>query len=159
MESFGSILESPLGEICIRDNGKSILEICFIESSPQISPLKASLLTLEAKRQLQEYFALQRKTFDLPLAPCGTEFQRLVWQELRAIPYGETRTYGTIAQKIQKPKAARAVGAANHQNPIAILIPCHRVIGANGKLVGYAGGIARKAALLELENATTHYRC
>lgn len=159
MESFGSILESPLGEIYIRDNGKTILEICFIESPPQASSLKASLLTLEAKKQLQEYFALQRKTFDLPLAPCGTEFQRLVWQELCAIPYGETRTYGTIAQKIQKPKAARAVGAANHRNPIAILIPCHRVIGANGKLVGYASGIARKAALLELENAMTHYHC
>ncbi|MBD5164312.1 methylated-DNA--[protein]-cysteine S-methyltransferase [Helicobacter sp.] len=159
MKSFGSILESPLGEIRIRDNGNAILEICFVESPLQASSLKASPLTLEAKKQLQEYFTLQRKTFDLPLAPCGTEFQRLVWRELCAIPYGETRTYGTIAQKIQNPKAARAVGAANHRNPIAILIPCHRVIGANGKLVGYAGGIARKAALLELENAMTYYHC
>ncbi len=159
MESFESVLESPVGEIRIRDNGKAILEICFIESLPQTSLLKASPLTLETKKQLQEYFALQRKTFDLPLAPCGTEFQRLVWRELCAIPYGETRTYGAIAQRIQKPKAARAVGAANHQNPIAILIPCHRVIGASGKLVGYAGGIAKKAALLELENAMIHYRC
>lgn len=159
MESFGSILESSLGEIYIKDNGKAILEICFAESPLHTSLLKASPLTLEAKRQLQEYFALQRKSFDLPLAPRGTEFQRLVWQELCAIPYGETRTYGAIAQNIQKPKAARAVGVANHQNPIAILIPCHRVIGAKGKLVGYAGGIAKKAALLELENATTYHHC
>ncbi|MDE5926673.1 MAG: methylated-DNA--[protein]-cysteine S-methyltransferase [Helicobacter sp.] len=157
MKIFEAILQSPLGEILIKDNGKAILEVCFVDSQNSFS--NTSPLTLEAMRQLKEYFALQRKEFDLPLLPYGTEFQKSVWKELCAIPYGEVRTYGAIAQKIHKPKAARAVGAANHHNPIAILIPCHRVIGANGKLVGYASGIAKKAALLELEGAILSQQC
>ncbi|MCH5276466.1 MAG: methylated-DNA--[protein]-cysteine S-methyltransferase [Desulfovibrionaceae bacterium] len=101
--------------------------------------------------QLREYFAGRLRDFDLPLAPRGTEFQRLVWRALRAIPYGETRSYGQTARAIGRPRACRAVGLANNRNPIAIIVPCHRVIGADGSLTGYAAGLPVKAALLALE--------
>ena len=104
-------------------------------------------------RQLDEYFAGTRRSFDFPCRAQGTPFQRKVWAALRDIPYGETRTYGDIARAIGQPKAARAVGMANNRNPIYIATPCHRVIGADGSLVGYGGGLAMKAALLELEKA------
>jgi methylated-DNA-[protein]-cysteine S-methyltransferase len=104
-----------------------------------------------AAAQLAEYFAGRRRTFDLPLAPRGTGFQQRVWRALSAIPYGETRSYGAIAASIGRPAASRAVGAANGKNPIWIIVPCHRVIGASGHLTGYAGGIAVKRWLLEHE--------
>ena len=110
-----------------------------------------SPLLEEAARQLQEYFAGCRREFSLPLAPRGTEFQRQVWHALEGIPYGETRTYGEIARAIGKPKACRAVGMANHRNPLSILVPCHRVVGADGSLTGYGGGLEAKQFLLELE--------
>ncbi len=103
------------------------------------------------KEQLGEYFAGERKSFDLPIMPLGTEFQMAAWQALRKIPYGQTRTYGEQAAMIGRPKAVRAVGGANNKNPLPIIIPCHRVIGANGKLVGYGGGLEIKKFLLELE--------
>ena len=105
-----------------------------------------------AAKQLEEYFSKKRKKFDLPLNPEGTEFQLKAWEALQCIPYGETRTYGEIAAAIGNPKASRAVGMANNKNPIHIIIPCHRVIGANGSLVGYASGLEIKQMLLELEN-------
>ncbi len=105
----------------------------------------------EAKRQLLEYFGGERREFDLPIAPAGTTFQQRVWSELRRIPYGETTSYGELARRIGKPTASRAVGAANGRNPLAIVVPCHRVIGANGALVGYGGGLPVKEALLALE--------
>ncbi len=105
----------------------------------------------EAARQLSEYFLGARTEFDLPLAPEGTEFQRAVWRHLQAIPYGETIAYGDLARRMGNPKASRAVGAANGANPIPIVIPCHRVIGANGKLTGFGGGLPIKEALLSLE--------
>ena len=105
----------------------------------------------EARRQLGEYFAGRRTTFDLPLAPVGTAFQRRVWEELRHIPHGETVSYGELARRIGSPTSCRAVGMANGRNPFSIIVPCHRVVGANGKLVGYAGGMPRKEALLRLE--------
>lgn len=104
-----------------------------------------------AARQLEDYFAGRRTTFDLPLRPRGTAFQRAVWDALRAIPPGETRSYGEIARAVGKPAAVRAVGAANGQNPLAIVVPCHRVIGAGGTLTGYAGGLEAKRWLLEHE--------
>ena len=113
--------------------------------------LQDTPLLLEAKRQLEEYFAGLRASFSLPLNPQGTAFQKKVWQQLEAIPYGQTRTYGQIAAAVGQPTASRAVGGANHNNPIAIVIPCHRVIGANGKLTGYAGGLDIKEKLLRLE--------
>ena len=108
-------------------------------------------LIKKAAAQLAEYFAGRRKIFDLPLAPHGTDFQRLVWKALQNIPYGETRSYGEIAAMTGKPGASRAVGMANNRNPIAIIVPCHRVIGSDGSLTGYAGGLDLKRKLLELE--------
>ncbi len=108
-------------------------------------------LLMEAKQQLAAYFAGERQTFDLPLRPAGTPFQRQVWEELGRIPYGVTVSYGELARRIGNPAASRAVGLANGRNPISIIVPCHRVIGANGKLVGYAGGMERKQRLLAHE--------
>lgn len=108
-------------------------------------------LLLAAKEEILAYFSGTRRTFDLPLKPEGTAFEQEVWQALLTIPYGETRTYGEIAAQLQKPKASRAVGRANSRNPLSILIPCHRVIGASGKLTGYAGGLLMKEKLLKLE--------
>ncbi|MDI3385272.1 methylated-DNA--[protein]-cysteine S-methyltransferase [Streptomyces sp. B-S-A8] len=105
----------------------------------------------EAARQLGEYFAGERHTFDLPLRLAGTPFQRRVWEGLSTIRYGETRTYGELAAQLGKPNASRAVGLANGKNPIGIVVPCHRVVGANGSLTGYGGGLDRKRRLLELE--------
>ena len=110
----------------------------------------------EARRQLTEYFAGARRAFDLPLAASGTPFQRRVWEALRRIPYGETISYGELARRIGKPTASRAVGAANGRNPIAIVVPCHRVIGADGTLIGYGGGLPVKEALLALERRAAH---
>jgi methylated-DNA-[protein]-cysteine S-methyltransferase len=110
-------------------------------------------LLTEAARQLQAYFAGQLREFSLPLDLQGTDFQKRVWGQVAAIPYGETRSYGQIATAIGSPRAVRAVGAANGANPVPIVVPCHRVIGANGKLVGYGGGLALKKRLLELEGA------
>ena len=104
-----------------------------------------------AREALLSYFAGERRDFDLPLAPAGTDFQRAVWDALRAIPYGQTRTYGEIAAAVGRPKAVRAVGQANHVNPLPIFIPCHRVVGKGGALTGYAGGLDLKRALLALE--------
>ena len=114
-------------------------------------PEEATPLLLEACRQLREYFAGERKAFALPLAPAGTEFQKKVWAALRDIPWGETRSYGDIARAIGKPTACRAVGMANGRNPLPVFIPCHRVIGTNGSITGYSGGLEKKRFLLRLE--------
>jgi methylated-DNA-[protein]-cysteine S-methyltransferase len=105
------------------------------------------------RRQLDEYFAGRRRTFDLPLAPRGTEFQRLVWRTLASIPYGETLSYAQLASRVGRPSAMRAVGAANGRNPLPIVLPCHRVIGADGSLTGFGGGLPTKRFLLQLEGA------
>jgi methylated-DNA-[protein]-cysteine S-methyltransferase len=110
----------------------------------------------DAVEQLDEYFAGNRRTFDLQLRPEGTPFQHLVWNELRKIPFGETASYGEIAARIGRPGAARAVGAANGRNPLPIVVPCHRVIGADGSLTGFGGGIENKAWLLDHERAAVH---
>ena len=108
-------------------------------------------MLLETERQLNEYFAGKRKKFSLKFDCLGTKFQKDVWQALATIPFGETRSYGQIARQIGRPKAVRAVGAANGKNPISIVVPCHRVIGSNGKLTGFAGGLETKASLLRME--------
>lgn len=113
----------------------------------------------EARRQLAAYFAGTRTRFDLPLAPQGTAFQSQVWEALRKIPYGQTISYGELARRIGKAGASRAVGLANGRNPISIIIPCHRVIGADGKLTGYGGGLAHKDALLSLESSAPKETC
>jgi len=142
--------DTPVGKLCIGEENGSITRVTW-RQLPKSYIQEETELILRCKKQLEEYFAGKRKTFDLPLAPRGTDFQQRVWKALQEIPYGETRTYGEIAAAVGNPKAARAVGMANNRNPIGIIVPCHRVVGANGKLVGYAGGMEKKEWLLELE--------
>ena len=142
--------DTPVGKLCIGEENGCITHVTW-SKIPQEYVLEETELIIECKNQLEEYFAGKRKNFYLPLAPKGTEFQQKVWKALTEIPYGKTRTYGEIAAVIGNPKAARAVGMANNKNPIGIIVPCHRVVGANGKLVGYAGGMEKKEFLLELE--------
>lgn len=144
---------TEIGKIGIEENGAAITKIFYINDDLQedMSEKSETELIKEAIRQLDEYFQGKRSVFDLPLEPKGTEFQKRVWNALKEIPFGETKSYGDIAKIIGNEKAARAVGMANNKNPIPIIIPCHRVIGANGKLVGYAGGLHIKEKLLKIE--------
>jgi len=143
-------LPSPLGLIEITASEQGIHSIYFVDSSS--APTHSSLAALAAcKQQLTDYFAGQRQQFELPLAATGTTFQQQVWAALCTIDYGQTCSYAAIAQQMDNPKAVRAVGAANGRNPLSIVVPCHRVIGANGSLTGYAGGLERKLWLLEHE--------
>lgn len=142
-------MDSPIGLLTVEEQDGAITAIGFGGTAVTAPPTP---LLQQAQKQLTEYFAAQRRSFDLPLDPRGTAFQKAAWSALCAIPYGEVRTYGQQAAAIGKPKACRAIGMANHCNPIPILIPCHRVIGANGKLTGYAGGLDVKRYLLTLEN-------
>lgn len=143
---------TKLGDICISEKAGIITNVDFFRKTAKDDEIIEETAVLkEAATQLQEYFTRKRTEFNLPLAPEGTPFQQKVWNALREIPFGETRSYGEIAKRIGNSKASRAVGMANNKNPLAILIPCHRVIGANGSLVGYAGGIEIKKFLLHLE--------
>ncbi|NLH46684.1 MAG: methylated-DNA--[protein]-cysteine S-methyltransferase [Acholeplasmataceae bacterium] len=141
---------SPVGWLSIEDNGTALTKINF-EKQVCKEDGKRSKLADMAIQQLEEYFSGKRRSFSLPMAPEGTQFMLDVWRALISIPYGEVISYGDIARAIEKPKAARAVGMANNRNPLPIIIPCHRVIGANGQLVGYAGGLGCKEKLLALE--------
>lgn len=141
--------KSPIGKIKIEADGEYIVGISFSDESSDGHENEA---VIECKRQLEEYFLGNRKAFDLKLKfNEGTDFQISVWRSLSEIPYGEKVTYKYIAEKINNPKAVRAVGGANNKNPIGIIIPCHRVIGSNGKMVGYAEGIDKKEYLLKME--------
>ncbi|WP_299076059.1 methylated-DNA--[protein]-cysteine S-methyltransferase [uncultured Paraglaciecola sp.] len=150
---FIEYLGSQFGtlEICADNNG--ITSIAFVSDRSKLT--NSSFNTQQAAAQLREYFAGNRTQFELQLAPQGTPFQQLVWQQLTTIAYGQTCSYGDIAKAINNPKAVRAVGAANGRNPLTIVVPCHRVIGSNGSLTGYAWGTAIKAGLLALENTLT----
>ena len=144
--------QTSIGEIGIMENGTAITNLFFKgKSFPQGAVVKETALLKEAGKQLTDYLVGKRKSFELPLAPEGTEFQQKVWKALQEIPWGEIRSYGEVAKSIDRPKAPRAVGMANNKNPILIFIPCHRVVGAKGKLVGYAAGIDVKEYLLNLE--------
>jgi methylated-DNA-[protein]-cysteine S-methyltransferase len=144
--------QTLIGRIGIADNGDTITDVVLHgEKAPVNCRINESQLIKSAAAQINEYLAGRRKIFDLPLMAEGTRFQQQVWQALQGIPYGETRSYQQIAEQIGNIKACRAVGMANNRNPIAIVIPCHRVIGKNGTLVGYGGGLDVKARLLELE--------
>ena len=151
-------VNSILGTFRLEEEDNAIcgLTLCP-DGVPELEPLPRKIcetpLLQEAEEQLNEYFAGARREFDLPLAPKGTPFQKAVWAEMCRIPYGETRTYGQIAAQIGRPTACRAVGMANNRNPIAIVVPCHRVVGSTGALVGYAGGLGVKTHLLNLEKA------
>lgn len=145
------IVPSPVGPLTLTQEDQALTGLHFGEHPQQGAEGPTPLLE-KAARQLEEYFAGQRKKFSLPLAPKGTEFQLRVWQALLQIPYGETRSYGELAAMVGNPKACRAVGGANHRNPLSILIPCHRVVGTKGSLTGYAGGLSVKEFLLKLES-------
>lgn len=142
--------ETEIGIIGIRENNKSITDIFFSKVDTNDNIEETDLIK-ECFKQLKEYFEGNRMKFDLPLDARGTEFQKKVWNELLNIPYGETKSYKDIAVAIGNEKACRAIGMANNKNPIPIIIPCHRVIGSNGKLVGYAGGLNVKEKLLNIE--------
>jgi len=152
-------MKSPVGELTLVASGKGLTAILWENDEPnrvRLGPLQAdndNPLLLETERQLTDYFAGKLEKFTVKLDFVGTEFQKKVWAALVTIPFGETRSYAQIAQQIGKPKAVRAVGAANGKNPISIIAPCHRVIGSNGKLTGFAGGLPAKALLLGLEAA------
>ena len=167
MPCFGDLCESPLGQLWfVVDEAGALLELQFQDGkygAPNVQVLeeryadRGCRITWDAGRlkgvreALMEYFAGERKRFEFALNPQGTEFQKRVWKELLQIPYGTTQSYGALAARIGQPKASRAVGLANGKNPIAIVIPCHRVIGSDGSLTGYASGVDKKEALLRLE--------
>ncbi len=143
--------ESPIGLIELGGTTQALTSILFVEGQRENTNSNAVLD--RALRQLAEYFAGERHDFDVPLAPAGSEFQQSVWTQLLTIPYGQMVSYQDIADGLGNPQAVRAVGAANGQNPISIIVPCHRVVGSNGKLVGYGGGLWRKEWLLQHEGA------
>jgi methylated-DNA-[protein]-cysteine S-methyltransferase len=166
MTYYTTVEDSPCGPLlCVVDETGAVVRIDFVAGRKPRDPrdivaaiegqgidvVEDAARTAELRRQLAEYFAGERREFALRLAPAGTPFERAVWDELLAIPFGETRSYGEIARAIGRPEASRAVGRANGANPIPIVVPCHRVIGADGSLTGFGGGLAAKARLLELE--------
>lgn len=144
--------ESPIGVLRITDDGQGITSIGFNFGNwePLVCPIKSTLIT-QAIMELEEYFQGVRKVFTVPLNPKGTDFQKKVWQALQDIPYGQTCSYKDVAKAVGNDKASRAIGMANNKNPIPIIVPCHRVIGSGGKLVGYAGGLDVKRMLLQIE--------
>jgi len=146
--------KTPIGEIGIAEKDGFITNVFFGRTvKPENYIVKETPVLKQANAQLEEYFSCNRKIFDLPFLLEGTEFEKNVWNALFEIPFGETRTYKQIAEKLGKPNACRAVGRANGLNPISLFFPCHRVIGTNGKLTGYAGGLEAKQLLLEMEGA------
>jgi len=156
MKYAHTVISSPVGKLKLVASEVGLAAILWIKVEEEIFPGSiedgSHPLLLETEKQLKEYFAGKRTSFDLPLAAEGTDFQKKVWKLLSRIPYGETRSYGEIAQQLGNPKAMRAVGAANGKNPLSIVVPCHRVIGANGKLTGFGGGLDNKDFLLKLES-------
>jgi methylated-DNA-[protein]-cysteine S-methyltransferase len=157
MTYYYKTTKSPVGNLKLVATDKGLAAILWENENPKRVPLtllienKTHPVLLQTEQQLKEYFAGERTSFSVKLDPVGTEFQNKVWRALSEIPFGETRSYGEIAKRIGNANATRAVGAANGKNPISIIVPCHRVIGASGKLTGFAGGLDIKAQLLALE--------
>jgi methylated-DNA-[protein]-cysteine S-methyltransferase len=154
-QTYYTTMESPIGELLLVGDGDNLSGM-YMQDGRKPKTIAAdwqqsAAPLADARTQLEEYFAGNRTTFDIPLAAQGAPFEREVWHALEEIPYGETVSYGEIAQRVGQPTAARAVGTANGRNPIAVIVPCHRVIGADGSLTGYGGGLERKRLLLELE--------
>jgi methylated-DNA-[protein]-cysteine S-methyltransferase len=167
MTFYTRLVASPVGPLFLAvDEAGAVVRIEFVRDRPvaDLLPERGAHLvedaarTAHVERQLAEYFAGERRDFDLELAPRGTAFEKEVWAALRAIPYGETRSYGELARVLGRPGSARAVGRANGANPLPIVVPCHRVIGADGSLTGFGGGLETKERLLELEGALTSPR-
>lgn len=157
MTLFYKEMKSPVGKLKLVASAQALVAVLWEQERPnrvRLDTLKLDQrhpILLNAEQQLREYFAGERTHFELPLEPRGNEFQKKVWRALREIPFGKTRSYLDLAKTIGSPKACRAVGAANGKNPLSIVVPCHRVIGADGALTGFAGGLERKATLLALE--------
>ena len=153
------MIHSPVGDLKLVASDKGLVAVLWQNDKPTRVRLNELVedathpILLDTERELGEYFAGKRKTFSVPLEMRGTSFQKNVWHALLAIPFGETRSYGQLAKQLGNPQAMRAVGAANGRNPISIIVPCHRVIGASGKLTGFAGGLETKAQLLNLEES------
>ena len=153
---YQAFIETPIGLIGIAEEDQFLTHLFFHpKKSPAGAAEKWTPFLRDVAKQLKEYFDGKRKGFNLPLKLHGTDFQRSVWNALLTIPYGETRSYGEIARQIGNAKACRAVGMANHWNPIAIIVPCHRVVGADGSLTGFGGGLTVKQQLLDLERVST----
>jgi len=158
-------MRSPVGQLTLVGSDRGLAAVLWEDDDPsrvRLGDLQADAshpLLRQAQQQLEEYFAGKRRNFTVKLDPAGTQFQNKVWNALRSIPFGETRSYGQIADQIGSAKAVRAVGAANGANPLSIIVPCHRVIGANGKLTGFAGGLEVKARLLALESQSGLRNC
>jgi methylated-DNA-[protein]-cysteine S-methyltransferase len=159
MTTCYTTIESPLGPMLVQGDGDFVTGLFMPNHKgwpgPEASWRQTDAPFAAVRAQLAEYFAGTRQQFDVPLQLHGTPFQQQVWQELRRIPFGETITYAELAQRVGKPTGARAVGHANGRNPVSIIVPCHRVIGANGKLTGYAGGMDKKEWLLAWERRAT----
>ena len=151
------VLDTPIGPLLLVGDDAHLSAVWIgtppagREAGERRERAAAPAVLQEAARQLEEYFRGERQTFELPLAPTGTDFQQRVWERLQAIPYGQTRSYGQIAAEIGQARASQAVGAANGRNPLSIVVPCHRVVGSDGSITGYAGGIERKQTLLDME--------
>jgi methylated-DNA-[protein]-cysteine S-methyltransferase len=154
--TYHAFFDSPVGPLLLLSDGRALTGLFMNDPSvPEGSVRDDEVAPFPlVKAQLTEYFAGERTEFDVPLSLQGTAFQRVVWAHLRDIPYGATISYGELARRIKEPKASRAVGAANGKNPVSIIVPCHRVIGASGKLTGYGGGLPNKKILLDLETRT-----
>lgn len=151
MTTFTTTIDSPVGPLVLTSDGTSLTRVLFdAEPDPAWSTEPCEVLD-RAVTELRQYFAGERTEFDLPLDPAGTPFQKATWLALRDIPYAQTINYGQLAGRVGNPNASRAVGLANGRNPISIVVPCHRVIGADGSLTGYGGGLGRKRLLLDLE--------
>jgi methylated-DNA-[protein]-cysteine S-methyltransferase len=153
-ETVYTTMTSPIGELLLTSDGSALTRLQMSPFELEDSWVRDDDAMQPYVDQLNGYFAGKRRAFDLPLAPSGTDFQLRVWAALREIPYGETWSYLALATKVGNPKACRAVGLANGRNPIAVIVPCHRVIGADGSLTGYGGGVDRKRLLLDLERTT-----
>ncbi len=149
------VMESPIGRLLLAGDESELRQVRFLDGpdpeGPEPDWIQDDAPFARAVLQLQEFFAGRRREFELPLSPRGTPFQEKVWAQLRQIPYGETITYGELARRVGDPRASRAVGLANGRNPLPVVIPCHRVIGANGQLTGFGGGLPIKEKLLALE--------
>ena len=157
MKLFYKHMESPVGKLKLVASSNALVAVLWEQERPNRVKLETPTfdpthpILLEAERQLTEYFSIRRTRFDLPLEANGSEFQKKVWQALREIPFGQTRSYRDLANAVGSSKASRAVGAANGKNPLSIIVPCHRVVGSNGSLTGFAGGLQAKAVLLAFE--------
>jgi methylated-DNA-[protein]-cysteine S-methyltransferase len=151
IEMISIMNNTPIGNLIIESRDNYITRLIFADDAPLPESRGGNSVTDQCKMELEEYFKGERTQFSVGIKPQGTDFRQRVWAQLAEIPYGETISYGELARRLGIPKAARAVGGANHHNPIPIIIPCHRVLGADGKLVGYGGGLWRKERLIALE--------